>query len=152
MIKVRPISITERALLLALVEFAPCIQPSVATLGQMLGSDARVVRRLLRSCEAKGLLRVVPRSSGKGHLANHYELLCDPQLAAPESEVRTQSPEGTDVESGGVRTQGPPKQTIQAANEAAAETSKHDGLYMAALNAVPEAMGRPRKTAAGCRR
>lgn len=77
-----PASIKERALLLALVEFAPNIEPSTASLATMLGTSEREVRRLLRSAEAKGLLRVELRT---GH-RSRYVLTCDPGHSVPPQE------------------------------------------------------------------
>jgi hypothetical protein len=114
-------SITQRVLLLALVEFAPNIEPSTATLARMLGTDPRSVRRLLRSCEQKGLLKVTLRKSASNlHATNHYEILCDPGLKVPTGaeSVRTVSPNPTDCASGGVRVVSPPKRTSKADKEA----------------------------------
>jgi hypothetical protein len=113
-------TITERTLLLALVEFAPNIEPSLSTLAKMLGTDPRCIRRLLRSCETKKLLRVTPRSEAGVHVSNHYELLCEPGLTVPTDSkpVGVQSPNPAGAESGGVRVQGPTKQTKKADKKA----------------------------------
>lgn len=64
---------TERALLLALIEFAPNMEPSIAALAQMLGLTERQAQRLVKACQAKGLLQVLPRSGRR----NRYQI-CHP--------------------------------------------------------------------------
>lgn len=112
-------TITERALLLALVEWAPNIFPSQSTLAKMLGTDARSVRRLVRACEAKGLLTTKPGSK-ETNFNSVYVLLCDPGLKVPPDaeSPRTSSPATPDAESDPPRTQGPTKQTSKAGKEA----------------------------------
>lgn len=58
-------TIAERALLLALIEFAPNMEPSKAALCRMLPADARRVKRLIASCQEKGLLEVHYRTGGR---------------------------------------------------------------------------------------
>lgn len=62
--------IRERMLLVALVEFAPDIRPSKATLAILLGVGEREVQRLIRSAEARGLIRIESRTGQ----ANRYHL------------------------------------------------------------------------------
>lgn len=87
-----PAKLHERALLLALVEFAPNIEPSLTTLAAMLGTDDRHVRRLLRACQAKGLLHVQRRDGCR----SQYTLLTPGVFAPPGKSVgranRTQTP------------------------------------------------------------
>lgn len=51
----------EAGLLMTLIEFAPNIEPSITALCLMLCSEERQIRRLIESCEKKGLLRVERR-------------------------------------------------------------------------------------------
>lgn len=120
-------STNEIAFQLALVEFAPNIEPSTATLAEMLGTDARCIRRWSKSCQQKGLLKVTPRKSSSNlHATNHYELLCDPGLKVrtDTESVLAVSPSPTDTESGEVRTVSPPKQTSKADKKADKESAR----------------------------
>jgi hypothetical protein len=121
-----PANIQERAMLLALVEFAPNIEPSTMLLASMLGTSERQVRRLLRSCEDKGLLRVELRT---GHRSRYHltaaadpglSVLPDPGPIVPPAhpEPRTDSPPTPDQLSGAPRTNSPPKQTTKADKKA----------------------------------
>jgi hypothetical protein len=100
---------SERALLLALVEFAPNIEPSIATLAKMTAMDARSIRRLIGACKSKGLLELRP---GLGQLATNRYTLLDPGHTAPP-DIR--SPDKFDTYPGQIRhlprTVCPPKQT-----------------------------------------
>lgn len=109
-------TISERVLLIALIEFAPNIEPSTALLAHMVGTDERSIRRLLRSCESKGLLQVEHRPGAR----SRYTLTCDPGLKVPPGAQppRTQGPGTPDSESSPPRTQGPPKQTSKADKKA----------------------------------
>lgn len=115
-------NIRERALLLALVEFAPNIEPSLAALAQMLGlgtpevPDEKAVRRLLQSCEAKGFVRVEHRRGQR----SRYTLAFDPGQGAPPGQPAR---EGTTPPHPGhhaLPTQGtvPPKADNKADNKA----------------------------------
>ena len=114
-------TIAERTLLLALIEFAPNIEPSAATLAKMLGSNARSVRRLVRSCEAKMLLTVAVRPIAPNRFdTNRYTLRWtssseDPTDSGP---VVTLGPNPPDGEPKGVLSLGPPKQTNKADKKA----------------------------------
>lgn len=110
-------TMSERVVLLALVEYAPNIEPSTEALAKMCGcTDERSIRRLLRSCEAKGLLKV-ERRGGK---RSRYTITCDPGLIVPPDsfQPRTLSPPTPDAESSPPRTLSPPKQTTKADKEA----------------------------------
>ena len=111
-----PGKMSERALLLALVEFAPNIEPSTASIALMLGTDERSVRRLLRTCETKGLL-LVERRSG---LRSRYSITCNPGLIVPPDtkSFRTNSPPTPDELVLAPRTIRPPKQTREADKKA----------------------------------
>jgi hypothetical protein len=118
-------TIEERALLLALVEFAPNIEPSTTLLARMLNTSQRQVRRLLRRVEDKGLLGVEHRP---GHRSRYVLLTLDPGLSVlPDpgpivlplkAPLRTDSPPTPDQGSGVPRTNSPPKQTIEADKKA----------------------------------
>jgi hypothetical protein len=113
-----PASIKERALLLALVEFAPNIEPSSAALATMLGTSEREIRRLLRSAEAKGLLHVEQR---KGQRSRYVLAQLDPgHIVLPNEadEPRTERPPTPDTLSSPPRTPCPPKQTRKADKKA----------------------------------
>jgi len=90
------LSRSERALLLALIEFAPNIEPSVATLADMLESDDRTVKRLLRSLQTKGYLRVTMRTGER----SFYELAL-PQIPVDEREAARLGNDGGDGVAGG---------------------------------------------------
>lgn len=112
-----PGKMNQRALLLALVEFAPNIEPSTTALASMLNTDERVIRRLIRSCEASGLL-VVERRDGQ---RSRYTITClDPgQIVPPDAESpRTNQTSTPDYLVSLPRTNSPPKQTIEADNKA----------------------------------
>ena len=117
-------TITERAVLLALVEYGPNISPSVTALAAMLGTDERSVRRLLASCARKGLL-LVDRRPG---FRSTYTLLMNPGLKVrTDSESGlTQRQDGPDSEPGGPRALSPVKQTREADKKAEAQTSDSD--------------------------
>jgi hypothetical protein len=109
-------SITERALMLALVEFAPNIEPSTGRLASMLGTEERSIRRMLRSCEAKGFM-LCERRDGKRsryRLAFHPGRSVPPDVASP----RTESPNTPDALPGAPRTERPPKQLSKADKKA----------------------------------
>lgn len=108
-------SIKERALLLALVEFAPSIEPSTSALASMLGTSEREVRRLLRSAQAKSLLGVQHRP---GHRSRY--VITDPGHNVPPADMspRTQCPPTPADMSSPPRTYCPPKQTTKADKEA----------------------------------
>lgn len=108
-------SIKERALLLALVEFAPNIEPSTASLAIMLGTSEREVRRLLRSSESKGVLSVELRTGRRSRYT-----LADPGHRVPPDNTspRTPCPPTSDTLSSPPRTPCPPKQTSKAGKEA----------------------------------
>lgn len=90
-------SATERLLLLVLTDYAPNIEPSVARIALDMGVDARSVRRLIKSCQAKGLLAVTEREKvGGAHVPNHYEILCPAVSTGPLS-VPAECVEGADV-------------------------------------------------------
>jgi hypothetical protein len=112
-----PANIQERALLLALVEFAPNIEPSTTALAMMLGTSERQVRRLLRTSEQKGLLRVEQRP---GQRSRYVLTTLDPGLIVrPDaSSPLTNSPPTPDGQSSPPRTNRPPKQTSKADKEA----------------------------------
>lgn len=106
--------IMERALLLALVEFAPNIEPSVPKLAVMLGTNDRQVRRLIQRCESLGLLHVVHRVGQR----SRYELtLPDPGLSVTPDGASplTERPGTPDTQSGEPLTERPPKQTTKRA-------------------------------------
>lgn len=117
-----PASMSERVLLLALIEFAPNIEPSTESLSLMVGTDERSVRRLLRSCEAKGLLQVEHRTGRR----SRYTVTCNPGFTVPpdaESPL-TLSPPTPGSESSPPRTLSPPKQTTKAVNEAGKKSTR----------------------------
>jgi hypothetical protein len=114
----------ERLLLLALVEFAPNIEPSTLALAKMMNVDERQVRRLLRALEQKGRL-VVERRGGRRsryHLtdADPGHHVPDPGHGVPPDETspRTPRPPTPDVVSSPPRTPRPPKQTSKADKKA----------------------------------
>lgn len=129
-------TITERAVLLALVEFAPNIEPSTAALATMLGTSERAIRRLLRACEDKGFLTVELRPGQR----SRYHLTCNPGLKVPPDprEPRTQSPPTPDPESGPPRTQGPPKQTSKADKKADKISASADAATFALESPAPK--------------
>jgi hypothetical protein len=111
-----PATMSERVLLLALIEFAPNIEPSTESLALMVGTDERSVRRLLRSCETKGLLQVEHRTGRR----SRYTITCNPGFIVPpdaESPL-TSGPPTPDSESSPPRTLSPPKQTTKAVKKA----------------------------------
>lgn len=110
-------NIQERALLLALIEFAPNIEPSTTRLAQMLGTSERHVRRLLRGLESRGLVTVELRPGRRSRYTLH---LPDPGPIVPPDQLspRTDSPPTPDQLSSPPRTIGPPKQTTKADKEA----------------------------------
>jgi hypothetical protein len=115
----------ERLLLLALVEFAPNIEPSTVLLARMMNVDERQVRRLLRSLEQKGRLLVEQRA---GQRSRYHLTDADPGHHVPpnpghgvppdEPSPRTPCPPTPDTTSGGPRTPRPPKQTSKADKKA----------------------------------
>jgi hypothetical protein len=110
------LTMSERVLLLALVEFAPNIEPSTASLAAMCGTDERSIRRLLRSSVAKGFLTVEHRNGKR----SRYTLTRNPGFSVPpdaESPL-TLSPPTPDAEPSPPRTLSPPKQTTKADKEA----------------------------------
>jgi hypothetical protein len=115
-------TIRERALLLALVEFAPNIEPSTLRLAHMLGlgtfekPDEKAVRRLLQSCQAKGLLRVEHRTGRR----SVYTLTLNPGHSAPplSNEPRAQCPPTPGDMPSPPRAPRPPKQTSKADKKA----------------------------------
>jgi hypothetical protein len=113
-----PGSTLDRAVLLALIEFAPNIEPSTAALAKMLGTSERQVRRLLRRCEQLGLLTVRKRT---GKRSEYVLTMADPGLLVlPQepSKPRTNSPPTPDCPSSPPRTNRPPKQTSKADKKA----------------------------------
>jgi hypothetical protein len=131
-----PATMSERVLLLALIEFAPNIEPSTSSLAAMCGTDERSVRRLLRSCEAKGLLSVEHRTG----LRSRYTLACDPGFTVPpdaESPL-TSGPPAPGAESSPPRTLSPPKQTTKADKKADKEIARSAARSPAQLKLVPE--------------
>ncbi|HEX3850348.1 MAG TPA: hypothetical protein VHW01_05240 [Polyangiaceae bacterium] len=113
-----PGSTMDRAVLLALVEFAPNIEPSTAALAKMLGTSERQVRRLLRRCEQLGLLTVRKRT---GKRSEYVLTMTDPGLLVlprEASKPRTNSPPTPDCPSSPPRTNRPPKQTSKADKKA----------------------------------
>jgi hypothetical protein len=116
-------NIREKALLLALVEFAPNIEPSTEALARMLelgtpeSPDEKAVRRLLQSCEAKGLLRIEHRKGRR----SIYSLSFDPGHSAPrqaDDEPRAQCPPTPGEVPPQPRAPRPLKQTSKADNKA----------------------------------
>lgn len=80
---------SERALLLALVEFAPNINPSLATLEVMLETDERAIKRLVRSLEIKGYLAVT-RPPGR-RSKYHLQIPEPPTTTSPPDETPRQT-------------------------------------------------------------
>lgn len=78
-------SASERMLLLALVEFAPNIEPAIATIAKMMGMDARSVTRLVNSCREKGLLAVELRPGLGRDATNRYSLLYPRHTVTPDT-------------------------------------------------------------------
>lgn len=163
-----PATIEERALLLALVEFAPNIEPSTTGLARMLNTSERQVRRLLRRCEEKGLLRVELRT---GHRSRYHLTESDPghhvppdpghgvppdepgtpdggsshpgPIVLPSGETpRTNSPPTPDQLSGGPRTNSPPKQTREADKKA----DKDPESYRLVVSEPPKKRSKKTKT------
>jgi hypothetical protein len=131
-----PATMTERVLLLALVEFAPNIEPSTESLALMVGTDERSVRRLLRSCEAKGLLQVEHRTGRR----SRYTITCNPGFTVPpdaESPL-TESPSTPDSEPAPPRTQSPPKQTSKADKKADKKIARSASRTQESLKLVPD--------------
>jgi hypothetical protein len=139
----------ERLLLLALIEFAPNIAPALGTLAAMTKTDVRTVRRLLRSCELKGLLRVELRPGAN----SRYVLTLDPGLTvtpgtAPSHPGHSAPPDCTPplalcppspgTAPGLPRAQRPPKQTTEAVNKA------DNGISRAARLPKPKRAATPR--------
>jgi hypothetical protein len=132
----------ERLLLLALIEFAPNIAPAVGTLAAMTKTDERTVRRLLRSCEMKGLLRIEARPGANSRYVLTLEA-SDPGHSAPPDTMPPlalrQATPGTAP--GLPRAQRPPKQTSKADKKADKGISRAPRLPKAkrAATARPEA-------------
>jgi hypothetical protein len=131
-----PATMSERVLLLALIEFAPNIEPSTESLALMVGTDERSVRRLLRSCEGKGLLLVEHRTGRR----SRYTITCNPGFIVPpdaESPL-TSSPPTPDAESSPPRTLSPPKQTTKAVKEADKKIARSASRTQGSLKLVPD--------------
>lgn len=137
-------TIKERALLLALNEFAPNIEPSTARLADMLGTSEREVRRLLSSAKAKGLLTIELRTGQR----SRYRLCVDPggyvrptpaDMSPPEEvEPRTPCPPTPADTSSPPRTQCPPKQSIEAVNKADKISASQDAGTFALESPAPK--------------
>lgn len=130
----------ERLLLLALVEFAPNIEPSTAALVSMTATDQRTVRRLLRSCEAKGLLKVVPRPGARSrYLLNP----CDPGRCAPPDDTSSGSmcPSTPGTAPAPPRVQRPLKQATKADKKADKSVSR--ATRLSSPSAKPVGTSRP---------
>jgi hypothetical protein len=117
-----PATMTERVLLLALVEFAPNIEPSIEALRIMTGArDESTVRRLLQACEIKGYL-VVNRRAGK---RSQYTITYNPRLEATPGlkPSQAESPPTPGAQPGLPQASSPLKQTSKADNKADKEES-----------------------------
>lgn len=123
-------SSTECALLAALVEFAPNIEPSVATLANMLGMDPRSIPRVLKSCQKKGLLKVEARPGLGKKATNRYTLLHPGQVVPrqivtpddlPPLTISTATPDNCCA---GPPTDCHPKQITKADKEAEKESAR----------------------------
>lgn len=129
------LSRSERALLLALIEFAPNIEPSVATLADMLESDDRTVKRLLRELQTKGCLRVTLRTGER----SFYELAL-PQIPVddPPANDGGDGVAGGDVVVGGTPLIGVTPPPSLASPEADKEADKEAGNGRARRRATPK--------------
>ena len=121
------LTMVERMLLVVLVEFAPHIEPSIASLVKMTGMCERTVRGTLRSLEKKGAIKTTSRHGGR----SHYELTVstsDPGKSCPPPRQQVppcgnvtqgqELPPAPAADAGLPRQQMPPKQTNKADKKA----------------------------------